>query len=78
MTPFFTPAPSAHGAPRVFVAAVGEAMTEIAAEVADGVILHAFTNERYLREVTLPAVERGLARSGAAARTSRSRCPASW
>ena len=39
-------------------------MTEVAAEVADGVILHAFTNERYLREVTLPAVERGLARSG--------------
>jgi len=28
------------------------------------VILHAFTNERYLREVTIPAVERGLARAG--------------
>jgi probable F420-dependent oxidoreductase len=32
--------------------------------VADGVILHAFTNERYLREVTLPAVERGLTKAG--------------
>ncbi len=64
MTPFFNPGPNPHGPPRIFLAAVGEAMTEIAAEVADGVILHAFTNERYLRDVTLPAVERGLARSG--------------
>jgi probable F420-dependent oxidoreductase len=39
-------------------------MTEVAAEVADGVMLHPFTNERYLREVTLPAIERGLARAG--------------
>ncbi|MDB5065818.1 MAG: putative F420-dependent oxidoreductase, family [Chloroflexi bacterium] len=64
MTPFFNPGPNPHGNPRIFVAAVGAAMTEAAAEVADGIILHAFTNERYLREVTLPAVERGLARSG--------------
>jgi probable F420-dependent oxidoreductase len=64
MTPFFNPGPNPHGNPRVFVAAVGETMTEAAAEVADGIILHAFTNERYLRDVTLPAVERGLARSG--------------
>ncbi|MDB5114414.1 MAG: putative F420-dependent oxidoreductase, family [Chloroflexi bacterium] len=64
MTPFFNPGPNPHGNPRIFVAAVGQAMTEAAAEVADGIILHAFTNERYLRDVTLPAVERGLARSG--------------
>jgi probable F420-dependent oxidoreductase len=64
MTPFFNPGPNPHGNPPIFVAAVGEAMTEAAAEVADGIILHAFTNERYLRDVTLPAVERGLARSG--------------
>jgi probable F420-dependent oxidoreductase len=64
MTPFFNPGPNPYGNPKVFVAAVGEQMTEVAAEVADGVILHAFTNERYLREVTMPAVERGLAKSG--------------
>jgi probable F420-dependent oxidoreductase len=64
MTPFFNPGPNPYGTARIFLAAVGEQMTEVAAEVADGVILHAFTNERYLREVTLPAVERGLARSG--------------
>ena len=39
-------------------------MMEIAAEVADGLIIHPFSNEKYIREVTLPAVERGLAKSG--------------
>jgi probable F420-dependent oxidoreductase len=39
-------------------------MTEIAGEVADGIIAHSFTTEPYLREVTLPALERGLAAAG--------------
>jgi probable F420-dependent oxidoreductase len=46
------------------LAAVGELMTEVAGEVADGLLIHPFTTERYLREVTLPALERGLAKSG--------------
>ena len=64
MTPFFNPGPSAYGAPRVFLAAVGERMTEVAGEVADGILLHGFTTERYVREVTVPALERGWARAG--------------
>ena len=64
MTPFFNPGPNAYGPPRVFLAAVGELMTEVAGEVADGVLIHGFTTERYLREVTMPALERGMARSG--------------
>jgi len=64
MSPFFAPPPAAGGAPKVFLAAVGEAMTEVAGEVADGLLLHAFCTERYLREVTLPALGRGLAKSG--------------
>jgi probable F420-dependent oxidoreductase len=64
MTPVFSPHDTQYGAPRVFLAAVGPRMTEVAAEVADGVIAHAFTTQRYLREVTLPAVARGLARAG--------------
>lgn len=64
MTPFFSPGPNPHGPPKVFVAAVGARMAEVAGEVADGVLVHGFTTERYLREVTVPAVERGLARSG--------------
>jgi probable F420-dependent oxidoreductase len=39
-------------------------MTEVAGEVADGFLCHGFTTEAYLREVTLPALERGLAKAG--------------
>jgi probable F420-dependent oxidoreductase len=64
MTPFFDPGPTGYGPPKVFLAAVGPRMTEVAGEVADGVIVHGFTTERYVREVTMPALERGLARAG--------------
>ena len=39
-------------------------MTEVAGEVCDGFICHGFTTERYLREVTMPALERGRAKAG--------------
>jgi len=64
MTPMFTPEDCTYGAPRVFLAAVGPRMTEVAGEVADGVILHAFTTEKYIREVSLPAINAGLEKSG--------------
>ncbi len=64
MTPMFTPTDRDYGAPPVYVAAVGPLMTENAAEVADGILLHAFTTEEYIRTVTLPALEAGLAKSG--------------
>ena len=64
MTPMFTPLDNEYGAPRVMLAAVGPLMTEVAGEVADGVIIHAFTTKKYLEEVTLPAVEKGLAKAG--------------
>ncbi len=64
ITPFFNPGPNPYGPPRVFLAAVGQHMTEVAGEVADGLLVHAFTTERYLREVTLPALSRGLAGAG--------------
>lgn len=60
-SPVFTPTDTEFGRPRVMLAAVGELMTEAAAEVADGLLCHSFTTPRYLREVTLPAVERVLA-----------------
>jgi probable F420-dependent oxidoreductase len=67
MTPFFTPAAKdlgECGVPRIFLAGVGELMTEVAGEVCDGFICHGFTTERYLREVTLPALARGRAKAG--------------
>jgi probable F420-dependent oxidoreductase len=64
MTPMFTPSRKTYGAPGVNLAAVGPLMTEVAAEVANGVIAHGFTTAQYLRDVTLPAVQRGLEKSG--------------
>lgn len=67
MTPFFTPnademAP--YGPPKIYLAGVGEKMTEVAGEVCDGFLCHGFTTEKYLREVTIPALERGRAKAG--------------
>ena len=47
MTPMFDPGPNRYGPPRVLLAAVGPRMAEVAGEVADGIIVHAFTTERY-------------------------------
>ena len=63
MNDFWTPKPHNHRIP-IHLAAVGPKMVEMAAEVADGIILHSFTNRAYLESVTFPAIERGLARSG--------------
>ena len=67
MTPFFTPEATDLddvGVPKIFLAGVGELMTEVAGEVCDGFICHGFTTERYLREVSIPALERGRAKAG--------------
>ena len=64
MAPFFNPGPNPHGNPKIMLAAVGPLMTEAAGEVADGLLVHGFSTERYLREATLPALRRGLAKSG--------------
>jgi probable F420-dependent oxidoreductase len=64
MTPFFNPGPNPHGRARIWLAGVGPAMTEAAGEVADGFIVHPFSTERFLREITLPALERGFERAG--------------
>jgi probable F420-dependent oxidoreductase len=67
MTPFFTPDRAdlaGFGVPKVFLAGVGELMTEVAGEVCDGFLCHGFTTEKYLREVTIPALARGRAKAG--------------
>jgi probable F420-dependent oxidoreductase len=64
MTPFFNPGPNPYGNPPIILAGVGPLMTEAAGEVADGLICHGFSTERYVREVTLPALTRGRAKAG--------------
>jgi probable F420-dependent oxidoreductase len=75
MTPLFRPRPHSFGPPRVFVAAVGPLMTEVAGEVADGVITHGLCSGRYFEQVTLPALHRGLERSGRARGNIEATCP---
>jgi probable F420-dependent oxidoreductase len=76
MTPMFTPEPQPFPAPKIFIGAVGEAMTEMCGEVADGLLAHPFTTRRYLCEVTMPAVHRGLRRAGRARSAFQVTCPA--
>lgn len=64
MTPMFTPTNTEHGRPKVILAAVGPMMTETAASVADGMLVHSFTTAKYLKEVTLPTIEKSLKENG--------------
>ena len=50
--------------PRITLSATGPLMTKLAAEIADGMMMHPFSSERYLKEVTLPAIKSGLHNSG--------------
>jgi probable F420-dependent oxidoreductase len=75
MTAMFRPEPHSYGPPPVFLAAVGAAMTRVAGEVADGLVVHGFTTERYLREVTLPALAEGAARAGRSRHDIEVTCP---
>jgi probable F420-dependent oxidoreductase len=75
MTPMFVPEPHPYGVPKIFIAAVGEAMTRMCGEVADGLLAHAFTTKRYLDEVTTPALLEGLGRTGRSRNDFQLSCP---
>jgi probable F420-dependent oxidoreductase len=62
MTPMFNPGPNPGGAPPIWLGALGPRMTQMTAEVADGLLVMPFSTERYFREHTLPNVSAGLAR----------------
>ncbi len=64
MTPFFDPGPNPYGNPKIVLGAVGSRMAEVAGEAGDGLLVHPFTTARYLREVVIPALERGAAKTG--------------
>ena len=64
MTPFANPGPNPFGTPPIILAGVGPRMTEVAAEVGDGFILHPFNSIRSVRELTFPALQRGAAKAG--------------
>ena len=64
MIPAFDPGPNPYGPPPIYTAGFGPLMTQVAGEVADGFFAHPFNTRRSLQEVALPALEKGLAKSG--------------
>ncbi len=64
MTPMFDPGPIDYPYPKISLANVGPKMAEVAGECADGLRPHGFMTDKVMREVVLPAVERGAARAG--------------
>jgi probable F420-dependent oxidoreductase len=64
MIPTFSPGPLAFGPPPIWAGALGPRMTRMVAEVADGLLIHPFNSDTFVREHTLPEVERGLAAGG--------------
>lgn len=69
MQPFFNPGPVEGGAPPLLLGAVGPRMTELAGEVADGLMTHPTNSSpRYLREVVRPRVDAGARAAGRAPR----------
>jgi probable F420-dependent oxidoreductase len=64
MTQMFNPGPNVYGVPPILLGALGPKMTEVAGEVADGLIVHPFNSMPFLEGQALPAVQRGLDKSG--------------
>ncbi len=64
MPPNFRPDPLEVPIPPVTIAAVGPGMMRVAAEECDGVRLHGFATRKYLENVAMPRLEKGLARAG--------------
>jgi len=64
MSPFFNPGPIEHPHIPIYIAGVNSGMARLAGECADGFHVHPLHSPRYLREVILPAIEAGAAKSG--------------
>jgi probable F420-dependent oxidoreductase len=65
LQPFFNPGPIEHPEIPLLLGAVGPRMSELAGEVADGMMTHPTNSApRTLRELTRPALARGAARAG--------------
>jgi probable F420-dependent oxidoreductase len=64
MIPAFDPGPNPYGPPPVYIGGFGPLMIEVAGEIADGFFGHPFNTRKSLETKVMPAIERGLARSG--------------
>ncbi len=60
MGPAFSPGPLAKGPPPIWLGALGPRMTALAARAADGLLIHPFTSDAHLAEVTFPRITAAL------------------
>jgi probable F420-dependent oxidoreductase len=61
---FERPFPQKRNEIPIYIASVGPVMTKLAGEIADGWIAHELGSPGYLKDYTLPQLEKGLARGG--------------
>jgi probable F420-dependent oxidoreductase len=64
LPPFFNPGPIEHPHVPIYVAAVNPYMARLSGESCDGLRLHSIPTFRFAREILLPAIAEGAARSG--------------
>ena len=64
MIPAFNPGPNPYGPPPILTGGFGPLMTAVAGEVADGFIAHPFQSRLSMEKVMIPALQKGLAKSG--------------
>ena len=66
MTPAFDPGPLPDGPPPIWLGALGPKMVALATAEADGLLIHPFTSDRHLLDVTRPRIAEGLRAAGRA------------
>ena len=64
MTPWFRPPDHGYGPIPISIAAVSPYMLRLAGEISDCVRLHRFVSRRYLEEVVVPQIDRGVRLAG--------------
>ena len=64
MSPFFNPGPIQYPNIPIFLSGVNIGLAQLAGEVAAGFHVHPLNSQRYLREVIIPAIEKGASQTG--------------
>lgn len=64
MTPFFSPGQIEHPRIPIYIAGVNEMMCNLVGRLGDGLHVHPLHTARYLNEVILPAMSKGLEKAG--------------
>jgi probable F420-dependent oxidoreductase len=64
MTPFFSPGPIEWPKVPIYIAGVNPYVCRLAGELCDGFLAHPFHSIKYLREVVLPNIDAGAAKTG--------------